>query len=421
MNKSEYTHFTVNELTKFLRVTSSTIYSWIKKGKVNALKESNSYSIISDDKLNAIISDHTYREYKYETYVPNELKDYEYWHQFLDNFTWLIKISYSTKEDIKKKKFRLDTIFQRYLMDNSITLKKVKGIYNSPIEKKEIICGDLNRGWYNELAFVYPLKNSTLGLSFKDIELNYEVSSERFLFPSWSIVKAYYSIYFYLRSISLMKNPTFRIQEHKSSINTFKNSLLPKLKERLWKFPFNIEYKPGVRVYRNKTFLNKLDYKDYEYCKHPRPPYLSPAQLFEEVYKTYSKRGKSFRRPSHYTLFDFFLEFRIWGNYLDIDNLLALYGKGYKGFLDQNISLILFIIAGISEISTIAKQGEDEYLNLLQKFYDLFALNNSTLKNSFTNTPMYQRMKIYQSLGFISNEISLKLDKDINEVEYVKK
>src|SRR2546430_12557250 len=37
---------------------------------------------------------------------------------------------------------------------------------------------DLKRGWYNELFFLFPLKDTTLGLTFADIEKNRSRSEE---------------------------------------------------------------------------------------------------------------------------------------------------------------------------------------------------------------------------------------------------
>jgi hypothetical protein len=80
-------------------------------------------------------------------------------------------------------------------------------------------------------------------------------------------------------------------------------------------------------------------------------------------------------------IFDFLHDFRVWANYQNIDDLLSLRGIGYKAFIDQNLSLLLFMIGGITEICYIAVHGAESYLRNLQKLYDLFALNNPQLEN----------------------------------------
>ena len=111
-------------------------------------------------------------------------------------------------------------------------------------------------------------------------------------------------------------------------------------------------------------------------------------------------------------LFDYLHDFRIWANYLDIDNLLSLWGSGYKTFIDQNLSMLLFFIGGISEIGYLSVFEESHYLKQLQSLYDLFVTNNPELESEFINTPVYQRLLIYNGLGLVNRKITLK-QKDV--------
>jgi hypothetical protein len=299
---------------------------------------------------------------------------------------------------------------------HKVELKKVKSQFNSSEIKSKSITDDLKRGWYNELAFIYPLKNATLGISFREITENLKISSTRFSFPSWKITECYYSSYFYFRAIAQFKNPNFRIQEHKATLSSFKNNALDSLKKTLWKFPLDIEYRPKTKYFTSKSLAGQLKYLKYKYSYHPRTPNLSPLEITKHIYSNFQKRGRSFNKPSHYTLFDFLLEFRIWANYLDIDNLLSLYGEGYKGFLDQNLSLILFFIGGLTELIYISVFGEKQYLKELQELYTLFAKNNSDIKDSFIYSSVYQRMKIYRLRGYISDEINIESVINENEI-----
>jgi hypothetical protein len=219
-----------------------------------------------------------------------------------------------------------------------------------------------------------------------------------------------------LRTIAQYKNPNFRLEEHKATLNAFKNSALASFKKTLWSFPLDIEYKPKSKYYISKTLAAFLPHLKHKYSKHPRAPYLSPIEITKDVYLNFKKRGKSFKKSTHYTLFDYLFEFRIWANYLDIDNLLSLYGEGYKSFLDQNLSLILFIIGGLTELIYIAVFGEQKYLQELQNLYSLFAVNNNEIKDNFVCSSVYQRMKIYKLKGFINNEITIQIRDNPNEI-----
>ncbi len=115
-------------------------------------------------------------------------------------------------------------------------------------------------------------------------------------------------------------------------------------------------------------------------------------------------------------LFDYLHDFRIWANYLDIDNLLSLWGAGYKGFIDQNLSVILFFIGGIAELCYISVFSEKQYLDQLQSFYDLFATNNPELESEFAKTSLYQRLLIYNGFGLVKGQITLKQESNLNSV-----
>lgn len=408
---------TVKEFAQLFEVPTSSVYDWIKKGKLTGIKVNSKLEIPRDTLFSEFISEFIQKKYEVESepYFPDELLAYKNWHQTLDYFSWLFKTCYSHPSDLKKKHFNIRNIFENYLTLHKVDLNKIKIQFHSEKISEKRITDDLKRGWYNELAFIYPLKNATLGISFREVAENLRISTTRFSFPSWKITECYYASYFYIRSIALYKNPTFRIQEHKATLNSFKNNALDSLRKTLWKFPLDIAYKPRKKYFASKTLVGQLKHLQYQYSNHPRTPNLSPLEITKDIYSNFQKRGKSFNKPIHYTLFDFLHEFRIWANYLDIDNLLSLYGKGYKGFLDQNLSLILFFIGGLTELIYISVFGEQKYLKELQSLYDLFAKNNDDIKDNFIYSSVYQRMRIYKLRGYISNEI--KIDSIINENE----
>lgn len=107
------------------------------------------------------------------------------------------------------------------------------------------------------------------------------------------------------------------------------------------------------------------------------------------------------------------------GQLSKIDDMLNLWGIGYKAFIDQNLSLILFMIGGISELAFIAVQGVDQYIQSLQKLYDLFAINNPQLEREFKNTPIYQRHELYKEFGFVDQSLKLKTEVNPNAVVFM--
>jgi hypothetical protein len=114
--------------------------------------------------------------------------------------------------------------------------------------------------------------------------------------------------------------------------------------------------------------------------------------------------------------FDYLHDFRVWANYLDIDNLLSLWGSGYKTFIDQNMTTLLFFIGGMSEIGYMSVFGGEKYSEQLQSMYSLFIANNPELENEFIDTSIYQRHLIYKELGWIKKIVTLRSKTELNKV-----
>jgi hypothetical protein len=269
-----------------------------------------------------------------------------------------------------------------------------------------MITDDLKRGWYNELAYALPLKVSTLGVSFQDVRANEPQATVRYSFPSWRITTAYYATYFYLRTLTLQKQPDIRLREHSATISSFKSNLLSPLSSVIWKFPLDIIYIPGKRRIRSGRLIRSMPHLKRRYCARPRTPHRSPVQSFERIYNVFRYGGRKMGRPTPYGLFDFLHDFRVWANYLEIDNLLNLNGSFYKSFLDQNLSLILFFIAAVTELSYIAVFGAGRYSRCLQRFHDLAVRSGSVTEEDFLRVPHHQRMQIYRELGLVKAEVT---------------
>jgi hypothetical protein len=408
----------ISSVARIAHVTPGTIYSWIKSGRLKTTGDGGKLAIrFTDNEAFLLERMREYWKKPTRAYVPEALKRYAKWHQVLDAMAWLVKVSYSEKEQIKKKQFRLDSLLANYLSTHNITLRDIRIALQPDTTAKQIpITDDLKRGWYNELAFALPLKPATLGVSFRDLKTNERRSVERFAFPSWRIAMAYYSSYFYLRSITLHKQPELRLREHGATIASFKNSALGPVSKGLWQFPFDIGYSP-ISLGRNRR-RPAIDVRSltHKYCSHPQPPHRSPAQLVNFVYQTFRRNGRKGRKPKLYTLFDYFHDFRVWANYLEIDNLLSLAGKGYKGFLDQNLSLLLFFIGGFAELTHISVFGEAAYESSLKDFLKLVVHSDTIADKDLSLIPQYQRLQIYRRLGLTTVWIEPRITPDENDV-----
>lgn len=52
--------------------------------------------------------------------------DYLFFHNVLDKFCWLIKLHYADKETVKRKQYRIETLFQRLLLVKKVRSEKAR-------------------------------------------------------------------------------------------------------------------------------------------------------------------------------------------------------------------------------------------------------------------------------------------------------
>lgn len=401
-------------------VSTTTVRRWIRDGKLRAPKVDGAYVIPIDDNINFIVDRLRERYGKPpEPWIPEELKDYAEWHTVLDEFVWLLKVTYSSREDLQRRQFRLDRIFASYLIRLGPDLVQIRGAFrgNAGVAPAEVI-SDLRRGWYNELAYSFPMRASTLGLSFRDVEANKTASAERMLFPSWRFIQAYYAVYYYIRTLTRQKFGAFRIEQHTATLAAFKNNVSSVLDEVLWAWPLNMGYVPRRRILRAKLPVSTIQHLQWQYARHPRAPHRTPLESFEFVLAEFKRRGRSGKRPTAYNLLDYLYDFRVWANYQDIENILKLWSPGYRTIVDMNLAVIVFLTGGVAELAVLAQRGEAEYRKQLQSFYDTVATGNTSIAEAFGSVPLYQRFEIYRTLGLVSEPIKLKAEPRPHAVDH---
>jgi excisionase family DNA binding protein len=394
---------TVRRASELLGASRSTIRLWIRKGLLTAYRKGPAFAIPEQPNF-AFISGRlrAKRARPLPAYVPPEISRYSEWHQVLDEFARLAKAVYSEPADLKRRRFRLDVLFARYLAVNRVSLASIRRTFPQTAGAlSKGVWEDLQRGWYNELVFSYPPRTSTLGLSFADITINEEASAKRFTFPSWRITTAYYAIYFYLRALTRIKQPMFRFEEHRATLTNFKACALQPLQKTVWFFPLSVAVVPGQRSLVKAIPHLRLRHLRHAYASHPRPPGLSAVQAYRHILTVFRRRAASWTRPTPYTLFDYLHDFRVWANYLEIEHLLNLRGPGYKAFMDQALALVLFFVGGVTELVLLASSGPTRFLNRCQRFFSLLAASSVELAEGYPILPLSQRLDLFWQLDLI--------------------
>jgi hypothetical protein len=342
-----------------------------------------------------------------EPWVPKDLASYADWHTVIDEVVWLLKVTLSERSDLARHRFRLDWLLQHHLETNVRSLSNVRSSFKpAAVPPRGLVEDDLLRGWYNELAYASPLRASTLGLTFGDVEANKKGAESRLMFPSWRFIQAYYAIYFYVRCLCLMKTSGFRLEQHGATLNTFGNGVLAACERALLPWPVSVYYAPGHRVLRSTLPISQLPHLRYDYARHPRTPCRTPRDSYEYIRTQLRKRARGRGKHSAYTLIDFLYDFRVWANYKDIDGLLALWGPGYRAFIDMDLAVLVFFIGSAAEIAFASAFGEEAYVDQLQHFYDTFVLRDQQLRGQFRSCPLFQRAEVFRGTGLVNSGVT---------------
>jgi len=211
------------------------------------------------------------KHFLYE-YHP-ELTEYLEFHDAIDRFAWLIKLRYADRAMLRSRKYRIDVLFQLFLRElNYDPLKVKRNLVTSHASKKKIKF-HLLQGWYNEISAGYPFSQDfNIGSSLDWIEDD----TELILFPSWKIIKYYYSIYSYYTSLVFAENSKLSTVEHRKPSLYFNRHQLDKYSQFIFKFPFSIYYRKGEG---KKPFL-KVTKKEWQFTPSsssaPVPTMTSP-------------------------------------------------------------------------------------------------------------------------------------------------
>ena len=149
----------VNGCADALGVAPSTIRRWIRTGQLVAETRHGRYRLPEEPNFSFLFS--KIREIQTRPsrpYVPREIAGYNRWHTVLDEFCWLLKVTYTSPAELKRKVFRLDVIFANYLRDSIGEVEEIARALGSKPTHDVAVAEDLRRGWYNELAFAMPLR-----------------------------------------------------------------------------------------------------------------------------------------------------------------------------------------------------------------------------------------------------------------------
>lgn len=394
---------TLEEAIKKFKLSKEYIEKLIETKYIRVLDlTSTSQAIFIDfdnQKKLKVLSEHPEYQEKVLDFNPSsyydyctELIEYHPFHDFIDRYCWLIKLFYTDKQDIKKRKYRLDVLYQNFLIKNKFSLQKLSKLLQIKGNDSKVAF-HLQKGWYNELVRSLPLNSEYL-----KIGTNVKGSVVDATSVSWNITQTYYSIYEYTNSMAFLNHEIIRTNEHIRPTNIFNNGTLNKLKKHILFYPFFLS--------SQNTSPNKYpDHSDFEYASYPRDSSKRLQDVNKDVVKTLKKLSKNDKENNQLSLVNFLREFRVWSNYTGMETIIKLRNGHLLEYLYKNLGTLSFFVGGMAELAALAKVGEEEYLKILNNFVNDYVLKQPQFESNILLIPLFIRHRIYKHLGIISAEL----------------
>ena len=117
--------------------------------------------------------------------------DYLFFHNLLDKYCFALKAHYSDRETVRKRRYRLDLVFQNYLLRNAICApRRGPGTSSSAIESK--VEFNLTKGWHNELVRGDPLLPDYLKIG---VQLSGWRGPGTGGLAAWNVIQSYYAYF----------------------------------------------------------------------------------------------------------------------------------------------------------------------------------------------------------------------------------
>ncbi len=345
----------------------------------------------------------------------SDIDDYIKFHNTIDRFVWVLRLLYSSRSIIKSKHYRLEMLFQQYLVKNNISIENIKKLIGKNYSKDDFIYY-LKQGWYNELAISYPFKKDPfdIGTIVDFDKSNWKVD----MFPSWYIVKAYYAIYTFYNTLPFTNVNKLNTYQHRKTTNHFNNVMLKKFSNNLLYYPFNISI-PLLTNPADLRSINRREWK-YQYSRYPRNDRKDFYEIENDLIEDFKKAKDELKIKYPVTIVDILYLFRIWANYIGNETVVNLRRGGLLYFLERNLFSITFFMGGFSELMGIALLGEKKFLEEFMDFYSNFIFEKDDLYNNWYKISQITRIRIYNHLNLISNIPKKLLPPNDDLLEFIK-
>jgi len=331
-------------------------------------------------------------------------EQYLFFHNLLDKFCWCAKLHYSSRDTVKRKRYRLDVLYQQILHNETVTLDKARRCIHQDARPEQLEY-HITKGWLNELVRSHPLHPDYLAIG---TNLGQWSTPGAGGFASWNIIQSYYAFFEYFAAICLSVEPTVRANGHKVIAKRFNNHVLGRAAGRLLFYPFTLTSSTA-------SYPKHPAHCAFHYATYPREVGRTISELEKELVKAY-KLLSSENHGTRTSVFDLFYELRLWSNYTGVQALMTLSDGGYQKFLSRNLATLVFLAGGMAEIAYIAAFGPTAFLGMLKRFsMDYIDKHENFARNKFL-IPPYIRLRILRHLEMVDSNIDFIIPDPIDPV-----
>jgi len=332
--------------------------------------------------------------------------NYLFFHNVLDKFCWVAKLHYADKETVKRKRYRLDTLFQRCLVVNKVRREKaIKCLCSTPDKKR--LESHIAKGWHNELVRSDPLLPDYLQIG---TQLNEWKGPGSGGMIAWNVIQSYYAAFEFCSCLAVAVDVGPKIEGHKQLAKEFNNHVLGRACDRLVYYPFSLS-----SATPQTAFPEHPQHCQYHYASYPREMGKGVSDVEVEVQKALQLLGNG-RKSS---LLDMLYELRLWANYTGVYDLIKLSDGGYQGFLMKNLGMVVFFLAGMAELAVLFSLGESAYLSMLKAFSRSYIEKNERFARNPYLIPPFVRLRAYKHLGIFRGSIGFVIPEPADPVQFI--
>jgi hypothetical protein len=331
-------------------------------------------------------------------------EQYLFFHNLLDKFCWCAKLHHSDRDTVKKKRYRLDVLFQQILRGEGITLDKARHSIHQDVTPEQLEY-HITKGWLNELVRSHPLHPDYLAIG---TNLGQWSTPGAGGFASWNIIQSYYAFFEYVAAICVSVDPTTRANGHKVVAKRFNNHTLGRAAGRLVFYPFTL-------TNSTPSFPTHPAHCAFHYATYPREVGRSIVELEGELVKAYQLLSSE-NRGTRTSVFDLFYELRLWSNYTGVQSLMTLSDGGYQKFLSRNLATLVFLTGGMAEIAFIAAFGPAKFLGMLKRFSMSYIEKHENFARNKFLIPPYVRLRILSHMGLFAGDVDFIIPQPIDPV-----